>query len=83
MRRFEAAYMRAVQTPLAAHGLPAFPGKGDAAGGGLEGVSAVAAGAARALGALEKAAVAEGNGMQKSGVPSFTLLGQQSCSPSY
>ena len=68
MRRFEAAYTRAVQTPLADHGLPAYPGKGTDAGSGLDAVAAVAAGAAKALGSLEKAAAAEGNGMKESGV---------------
>ena len=68
MRRFEAAYTRAAQTLLADHGLPAYPGNGTNAGSGLEAVTAVAAGAAKALGSLEKAAAAEGNGMKESGV---------------
>ncbi len=68
MRRFEAAYTRAVQTLLADHGLPAYPDKGTNAGSGLEAVTAVAAGAAKALGSLEKVAAAEGNGMKESGV---------------
>ncbi len=69
MRRFEAAYTRALQTLLADHGLPAYPDKGSNAGSGLEAVTAVAAGAAKALASLEKAAAAEGNGMRESGVP--------------
>ena len=68
MRRFEAAYARAAQSTLAAHGLPAYPTAGGAVGSGLEAVTIVATGAVKALAALEKAAAAEGNGMKDSGV---------------
>ena len=73
MRRFEAAYARAAQSPLAAHGLPAFPSAGGAVGSGLVAIAAVAAGAVRALVALEKVAAAEGNGMKDSGAAQLVL----------